>query len=286
MVNIEEFIDGSKFESIADYGFGDKYTYERPLDLNSLSNFISSFDKNRKPIIYVDSDRVLEFFKLLQNTNCGEFILLSHNGDTIFYEQEVAQKPNCIVKWYGQNINVPNTEVLVSLPIGLERPHWSLSRYGENGHKHKKINEFVSLNFEKNILCYLNFSIETNRAKREWVINHFRTEDWCSIRLAGINGSLDTYFTECKQSHFVMCPDGNGIDCHRNWEMLYLGVTPIIEKSHFHNEIYSDLPVLIVDSFKDITHNFLIRNINKQNQNYNFEKYKFSFWKNKIENSI
>ena len=80
---------------------------------------------------------------------------------------------------------------------------------------------------------------------------------------------MDKYFTECKESHFVICPDGNGIDCHRNWEMLYIGVVPIIEKSYFHEKIYGDLPVLIVDSFKNINKDLLISKKNYFNGKYN-----------------
>ena len=34
MISREEYIDGDKFESIADIGFGDKYTKELPLNIN------------------------------------------------------------------------------------------------------------------------------------------------------------------------------------------------------------------------------------------------------------
>ena len=27
---------------------------------------------------------------------------------------------------------------------------------------------------------------------------------------------------------FAICPEGNGVDCHRIWECIYLGVVPII----------------------------------------------------------
>jgi hypothetical protein len=80
-----------------------------------------------------------------------------------------------------------------------------------------------------------------------------------------------------------LCPDGNGIDCHRNWEMLYLGVVPIIEKSFFHKKIYQDLPVLIVEDFKSLSKDFLYENI-IDNKNYsNLEKLKFKYWENLIK---
>lgn len=283
MIDLEEYIDGSKFESIADFGYGDKYTTQHDLDIDKLLHFLSTFNQNRLPIVYVDSDRVLEFFKKVKEIKCPNFILLSHNGDTIFGENEVYEKPNFIVKWFGQNINVINTNTIISLPIGLERPHWSLSRYGDFAFKHKKIYQYSNLIFEKNSLCYINFNIETNRMKRSWIVDYFSNEVWCKTRIGGINGSLDNYFTDCKSSYFVLCPDGNGIDCHRNWEMLYLGSIPIVEKSNFHSEIYSNLPVIIVDSFKQINQKYLLQMINTT-PIINYEKLKFSYWEKLIKN--
>jgi hypothetical protein len=284
MISIGDYIDGEKFEKIADFSFGDKYTYQKPLYPKILYNFLKSFEKTKLPIIYVDSDRVREFFSIIQDYNDSQFILLSHNGDTTFNEIDVSNKPKCIVKWFGQNINFKNNEFIISLPIGLERPHWSLTRYGENGYKHKKVYEYSKINFKKNKLCYLNFNPDTNKNKRNQVLSYFRDKTFCNIRLGGINGNLDSYFKECRESHFVLCPDGNGMDCHRNWEMLYLGVIPIIEQSPFHSEIYGDLPVLIVDSFENVDENYLNQRIDDGTKSFNYEKLKFSFWNKLIKN--
>jgi hypothetical protein len=283
VINIEEYIDGSKFELISDLSFGDKFTTEHPLEINKLIKFISSFKENRMPIIYVDSDRVLIFFEILRNNPTKDFILISHNGDTIFNDKDISNKPECIKKWYGQNINVKNTENIISLPIGLERPHWSKERYGVMGFKHNKIYEYSNLNFEKNKFCYINFSIDTNIHKRGWIPAYFKDSKNFHIRLGGINGNIDDYLKECKESHYVLCPDGNGIDCHRNWEMLYIGVTPIIEHSEFHKEIYDDLPVVIVNSFKEIDESLILKNKELLNTNYNINKLKFSYWENLIK---
>ena len=76
----------------------------------------------------------------------------------------------------------------------------------------------------------------------------------------------------------VICPEGNGIDCHRIWEVLLLGRVPVVKKSkimsHFH-----DLPILYVDEWIEI------KNIELINQKYNLvrnnsaEKLNFKYWK-------
>jgi hypothetical protein len=86
--------------------------------------------------------------------------------------------------------------------------------------------------------------------------------------MGGINGSLDVY----------------GIDCHRNWEILYLGRIPIVEDNYFVNEIYGDLPVIIVDDFKNINKDILLEYINHfENFHFNNDKLKFSYWKKIIK---
>ncbi|KAI8801833.1 hypothetical protein BJ742DRAFT_744152 [Cladochytrium replicatum] len=37
---------------------------------------------------------------------------------------------------------------------------------------------------------------------------------------------------------------GNGVDCYRTWELLYLGVIPIVKSSTI-NFVYAGLPVLV-----------------------------------------
>lgn len=284
IIDKEEYIDGDKFESLCDLSFGDFYTKFINLDIKILDQFIINFKEKRLPIIFVDSDRVKNFFELTRDYD-KSLILVSHNGDSIFNEEDVKLKPNCIKKWYGQNINVKNSDTIVSLPIGLERPHWSTSRYGHYGYKHDKIFHYSTKRVDKENICYINFNVNTNIKKRGWIVNFFKNFNWVKIKMGGINGDLNQYFNDCINSHYVFCPEGNGIDCHRNWEVLYLGSTPILENNLFVNQIYGDLPTLIVEDFKDLNKTLLLEYINYiKNNNFNVEKLKFSYWKKLIKN--
>jgi hypothetical protein len=53
-----------------------------------------------------------------------------------------------------------------------------------------------------------------------------------------------------RNSLFVPSPAGNGYDCHRTWEALYLGAIPVILKSEFCGD--STWPVLLVDEWNDL----------------------------------
>ena len=50
---------------------------------------------------------------------------------------------------------------------------------------------------------------------------------------------------------FTLSPPGNGVDCHRTWEALYLGVVPIVKRSPFF-EAFPELPALIVEDWREV----------------------------------
>ena len=55
----------------------------------------------------------------------------------------------------------------------------------------------------------------------------------------------------------MICPQGNAVDCHRNWEVLYLKRVPIMLKDEYLQELYKDYPVLWVDDFGKINKTLL-----------------------------
>jgi hypothetical protein len=80
------------------------------------------------------------------------------------------------------------------------------------------------------------------------------------------------------RSQFVFSPPGYGIDCNRHWEALYMGAIPIMLHST-QDSMYEDLPVLIVDDYKQVNPQMLERamfDIHKKS--YNFEKLYAPYW--------
>ena len=78
---------------------------------------------------------------------------------------------------------------------------------------------------------------------------------------------------------YQISPRGCGIDCFRTWESLYLGCIPII-LTNCNDDIYKDLPVLIITSFSDLTEKMLDENYNKMKDRlFNLNKFKEKHWK-------
>jgi len=87
-------------------------------------------------------------------------------------------------------------------------------------------------------------------------------------------------WNQIKNYTFAFSPYGNGPDCHRHWEILLLGCIPII-KSFGTNEMFDDLPVLIVNEWSDITEKLLIETIEKfKVTTFNYDKLLLKYWVN------
>ena len=82
---------------------------------------------------------------------------------------------------------------------------------------------------------------------------------------------------------FCVAPPGRGIDSHRCWEALMVGTIPIVINSTI-NELYEDLPVIIVNSWDVITVKFLNKKYDEMMKtSYNFEKVYSEYWLRKLQ---
>ena len=85
---------------------------------------------------------------------------------------------------------------------------------------------------------------------------------------------------------FILSPQGAGLDCHRTWEALICGIIPIVKTSSI-DELFKDLPVLIVKDWNDINEEMLKDNyqkisLKKENGGYNMKKLYLDYWISKI----
>lgn len=173
-----------------------------------------------------------------------------------------------------------------SLPLGI--PNYNieldvLSIIGDKIQFYNKMNE----RSEKQIIVYMNFTVQTHKNLRSGLIDHFSKFPWVYWENSdlSINGRL-RYLDNIKKSKFVLCPRGNGLDTHRLWETLYLGSIPIIERYRTH-DICEDLPVLFVDRWEDLNEHYLNKKYDEIiNKEYNLQKLKMSYWEDFIIKKI
>ena len=64
--------------------------------------------------------------------------------------------------------------------------------------------------------------------------------------------SPDQYFKTLKQSRFVICPPGGGLDTHCTWEAFITGTIPILPSSPLDPQ-FEGLPVWLVSDWNEVT---------------------------------
>lgn len=237
-----------------------------------------SFDPGkvtRGDIIFVKTDFIGEFFRNIHPKIPHPYVVITHNSD---YPapgsfREFLDDPK-ILAWFAQNAEGYTHKKLIPIPIGLE------NRYNSNGNPNVVIdciNTFA--HSPKQIILYLNISIWTCHSERSRVYNMFCNVPYCYS--SPRKGYVD-FLKDLSESMFVLCPRGNGLDCHRVWESLYMGAIPIV-KSSAMDAAFEELPVLIINNWSEITEEFLLKKYEEMSQKtYKMQRIYMLYWKSYI----
>jgi len=91
------------------------------------------------------------------------------------------------------------------------------------------------------------------------------------------------YYQELiKTYHFAVSPLGNGFDCYRTYEILFMGSYPIVRTSHI-DILYEGWPVLIVQDWTDVTPALLNDTFHKfVNTEWDLSRLYFSYWQHHL----
>lgn len=168
-----------------------------------------------------------------------------------------------VAGWFVMNIDCPPTNRVFPIPIGLSNTFWQRGDF-------KKIEAK-----EREIFCYANFDVGTNPEKRKPCWDYFANQSWTKM----VRGkSYQDYLEDLSTSTFVISPPGNGLDCHRTWEALYLKSYPVVLSSTL-NPLYENLPVVIVNDWSEVTEEFLKKKKEEFDaKEWDFEKVYIPYW--------
>ena len=99
---------------------------------------------------------------------------------------------------------------------------------------------------------------ESSNARRLGIKNLFYDKDWAEVNEQRVPYNIFLY--NLSGSKFMICPIGNAIDCHRNWEVLYMRRVPVMTRDSYLQKLFENYPVLFVDKYSDITEELLLAN--------------------------
>ncbi len=226
------YISGDSFRSLAQHIFDESITFE-PLDVQNGD------------IIFVRTNYLKTFFESLYPNIKNNFILISHNEDMcIDTDFLIYANEKKIIHWFAENLLLKH-EKITPIPIGI------YSRFGDKKNiVIQSIEKLKDSEKELNKIFY-NFNINTNiniRKKILDILDKLPLAETTTSRLV-----QREYFDISSRYKFIASPPGNGPDCHRTWEALYLNSIPIVERSVF-TEYFEKLklPLLVIEKWEDL----------------------------------
>lgn len=245
-----------------------------------LSHFVIDIDKRelvpkllqQNAIIFCKTDYLNLLFDYIRFSPY-KYILITHMSDYPIDLNIFSLKPNCVKKWFAENAIHLHSD-LISLPIGLENHEGSSKGYFTNHKWYIDNIDKLRKNKKDRKTLYCNWNINNNMVYRKDIIPKLQTnlEYLWECKL-----SFETYCENMSKYKFVISPPGNGPDCHRTWEALYMGCIPIVIKNRIYREY--NLPILQVNDYSEVTYELLERFLEKK---INKEMMFMSYWKNKI----
>ena len=272
---MNNFIQGNKFKSLAKFNFapppklGGRVKNDfASSDYRYLVSTLDTRQLNEGDIIYTHTFFADYLFEKINK----KFILITHNADT---PADIIP-PDNVLMWFTTNVVIENPRIQ-SIPIGIENDFWLKDK------AEKMIRKMSQKKVFKNMI-YINHNIKTNPAKRQKPYDVLSGQKWVTMD-SGANGEgFDNYLDNIYNHPFVVCPEGNGLDTHRVWECLYMKTIPVCTKN-INNQFYTDLPILFIDEWEELTEMFLFEKYKEMaRRQWNLDKLKFSYWADLIKN--
>ena len=263
VLNINSILNAANYEQCCDFVFS-------PVE----GKHVTKEFHERNGTIFCKTDFIIQLFDSIKDS-CHHYNIVTHHSDYPIDEQLFNRRPECISKWYAINPSYNHPD-LTAIPLGLKthkgcyfEPQYMTEWFAYN------IQRLRDNKKEKNIYCNWNITnLERNKIADNLISNNLNiTYD--------TNIPFNEYIERMSQHKFVISPPGNGIDCHRTWEALYVGCIPIVIKNDIYNGWY-DLPILQVSSYNDVTQEILNNFLSKK---YSSNKLHIEYWKDLINYS-
>lgn len=282
-----QIIEGSALSNLVDYSFGDhmggfgqpalpggfiKYANAhnqefldkaKQFEGKIMTLYIDNIRLYPRETFPEDKDKQYVNYLMMTNNLLGLCSLLPSNGFIIFTGQEDTpingdiRLPFNVEKIYGVNA-LFYTDRIIPIPFGLQR------KMNEEDNRLEVLKDNVEnetkYQFEPLKLLYINCGIGRNIDRLPLTI--FEDKEWATTRFDKDSkffpyDKYQVFLDEIKNHKFMVCPWGHGMDCHRNWESLYMRRVPIMKDHPYFRKLMEGFPVLFVKQWEDITEELL-----------------------------
>lgn len=237
------FLSGDTYRAIANFIYDNSYSCHAK-DINEF--------KTKRPIVFISAARLEEFVNSILPDIINPFILITHQSDTnitMDLKWQTIANNKYIFHWFAQNCTLEHSKV-TPLPIGLEDA-WRHNTGALKDYKKSFFRQYSRIIQNKKTEVLLGFSLGTNPDSRFACYRAF----WRNPILHEIYTSPNAHLYRklLEKSMFVASPSGNGLDCHRTWEAMYMGTIPLVEDNYMNRYFASlGLPLICISDWREV----------------------------------
>ena len=280
-----EVIEGVELSKLCDYSFGDQsgqwgniYTsfmkganllntefatkvFETKKKRDYMTLFIDNIRLYNRDIIEVKPEDKEYVFGLMEESNllrlCKcypmmKFIIFTNLEDTPIDEDIFDAIPDNVLCISSVNA-IEHGGKVIPAPYGVQR------KMSPSDNRIEQLENAMKANIDPSLskLLYVNHN-DSSHEDRVGLKDMFRDDEWSNVDEQRVD--YYHFLLNLANHKFILCPRGNAIDCHRNWEVLYMRRVPVMKRHPYLEELFKDCPVLFVDKYSDITKDLLLEN--------------------------
>ena len=280
-----EVIEGVELSKLCDYSFGDQsgqwgniYTsfmkdanllntefaskvFEIRKERDYMTLFVDNIRLYKRDIeevkpedkSYVDSlmDKS-DVLSLCNHYEGMKFIIFTNLEDTPTDEYIFKAIPENVLCIAAVNA-VAHGGKVIPAPYGVQR------KMSSSDNRIEQLENAMKANIDPSLskLLYVNHN-DSSHDDRIGLKDMFRDCEWSNVDEKRVN--YYHFLLNLANHKFILCPRGNAIDCHRNWEVLYMRRVPVMLTYPYLIELFKDWPVLWVSDYGDVTQDLLKSN--------------------------
>jgi hypothetical protein len=260
-----QIISGERVQRLAELTIISRRTYEFHRGVASYANEMLLFERGMTELDDRAVDRLCNARSVFLYTHdVDEFIsviwpqlatrpsvLVTHNSDgeiSLRHAQWLDHDGIGVHFWLAQNATVSHPRVY-PVPIGIANSMWphgqirSLTRAIHRAQRNRREPGSIFTQFNTSTHPSRTAAAEALRTNfPQRVVDPAPSMRWRQ------------YLALLGAHQFSACPRGNGIDTHRIWESLYLGVVPVVERTELSEHWEGcGIPLVLIDDWSEVT---------------------------------
>lgn len=203
------------------------------------------------------------------------------------YMPDRRSLPANVVAAYATN-NKLQDERVTSVPLGVRTTNLRPLEFARQNYRG-----------ERSGLLYGNFTLNDDHYRpgktgtphiRARLVDRLRGAGWANLDISPERrpefADLLRYYKQIVGHKFVLSPEGNGIDCYRTWESLYLGAIPIVMASPPMSE-FIGLPMIFTRDYSELSESYLERRWERiSRKSFEVERMLLSYYRSHFRSSV